>query len=146
MIWGIEYFMGLNIFVMGWVSVLVLSLFLFLFGYFGLRASEKEPAHKSLELTAYTMVVALFLAFTSIPSFCAGIVLVVAYTLISRYMFKQKIHKFSVSFVALWLLLFIFALLPDEWRIIMMVFSVIYFFISSEIDVKRKKREEKTKK
>jgi len=138
MAWGIEYFVYLDAFSMSWLAALLLFLFLWIFTYFALRPLVPSPRDKALWITCCTFVAALFLAFTQIPSLWVGFILVIVYALVYRHEMKQTKHEFISSLIALWVLLTIFALLPDEWRVVLIIFSFIYFYLASEIDVRKK--------
>ena len=140
MAWGLEYFVGLDIFSYGWFNWVFFIGFFLIFSYVGLRATEEKPWHAALKLVACTLVVALLLAFTSIPSFWSGIIIVIAYTLIRRHLFKPTLHSWITSFIALWFILIILALIPVAYTLVFSIFLLIYFYWVSEMDIKSLKK------
>ena len=145
MAWGISYFMGIDVFQYGWFAVFYLLGFFILFSYLGFRATREKPWHDAAKLVGLTMVVGLFLAFTSIPSFWVGIIVVIVFTLIRRWMVKTEFHDYVSNFIALWILLLILSLIPIEYAYVYSAFMLIYFYWVSEMDIKTTKKEKEAK-
>lgn len=146
---GIQYFMGLDYFTLGWFGWLYFLGFLLIFGYLGLRATDPDPWRTSAKLAGGTSVVALFCAMTSLPSFWSGIIVVIGYILIRKYIVRPYNHAFISSVIFLWILLLIFSLIPAAFGYAFSAFSLMVFYLLSEFDIrserKRKERESASK-
>jgi len=138
---GAEYFAGLDVFAYGWFSTLFIFCFLLVFTYLGIRATEDKAWDKSVQIAAFSMAGALLASFLNIPSLWVGVIVVFVFVIAQKVVLKLSLKKTAKDFVPLWTMLFIFSMVPDWLRLPFSVFSVIYFYVQSEIEIKHKKSE-----
>lgn len=127
--WGFEHFAHFDAFTIGLPTALILLVFIFLFPYFSLRGYIKKPSEKALQISGYTFLFALILAFTSIPSMWTGFLLVIIYALAQKYVLKTKLSNWIKNLLTLWIILSIFAIVDDFSRILLTIISIFYIYI-----------------
>jgi hypothetical protein len=142
---GAEYFAGLDVFAMGWFSALFMFCFLLIFTYLGIRATEDKAWDKAVQIAALSMAGALLASFLNIPSIWVGVILVFVFILAQKSVLKQDMKTVAKNFLPLWIMLFIFSMVPDWLRLPFSGFSIVYFYVQSEIEVKREKMKSKDK-
>jgi len=141
----IEYFAGFDIFPLGWFSWVYTICFLFVFVYLGIRATEPKARDKALEITGGTAFVALLVAFTNLPSFWSGVILVFGLVISKQLVLKWNKRDVITSFISLWVLLLIWGFVPFEYGYPFSAFGLFYFYLVSEFDIRNKKKKEAAK-
>ncbi|VVB75953.1 Uncharacterised protein [uncultured archaeon] len=139
LIW--RYFAGFDSFHFGLLSALGLLMFLFAFSYAAYRGREENPMQLAAEVSIYVMVFALALDFMNVPSLIVGILIILAYELISKHLCKTRFRVWVEGFISLWILLTIFALVGEYLRPIIGVIGLVIFFAMSEVRVRELQKE-----
>ncbi len=142
---GAEYFAGLDVFAYGWFSALFIFCFLLIFTYLGIRATEGKAWDKAVEVAAITMAGALLASFLNIPSIWIGVIVVFVFAWAQKSVLNQSFKTAAKNFIPLWIMLFIFSMVPDWLRLPFSAFSIVYFVVQSEIDVRQEKLKGKDK-
>lgn len=143
---GIEFIMGFDFFTFDWFTWIFFTGFILVFAYIGYRATEDKAWDKALLTTGATMLVALFCALTSLPSFWSGIIVLLGFVVAKQRLTKPSWHVLISSFIFLWVLVAILAIIPGEFGYAFDAFLIIMFYLLSEFDIRAEKKKKDSEK
>lgn len=144
MAYGLDYFSGLDVFSQGYVAIILLVVFVYLFTYLGLRSGEKAKERTGL-ITIATFVVLFFSSLLGLPSIVTGFLGVTAWSLAQKHYIKQTAKEWVPSFFVLWAMLWLFALVGDYMRWPLVFFGLAYNYIWSELIIREEKKKKEKK-
>jgi hypothetical protein len=147
MAWGIEFLEGFDAFHFGADAIINGFFIMLVFSYVSRRGYTDKPFEEALEILGATYFVAFCLSIFGFPPLIVAIGLVIAYSLIQKFMFKTEFRPWLVSFVSLWIVFGMICLLDASVRnIFTWGVSILYFFLMGEISTRKKAKEKASEK
>ena len=142
-----DYFSSLSLFTGGLAGAIYYFILFFVFFYFGNRGyKEYDPYEMSMQILAPVFIFAFLCLIAGIPTFVAGVGVVVVYILAADHYKNFKNKKFFFFSGYLFLLLILLSVLPSSLRSITLWLSIIISFITSEYRIRDLEKEKKSKK
>ena len=138
--WGLNYFATFDAFSLGAIVVIQTVIFVYAFTYLGVKGNTDKPVEKAGSI-ALAMLAAIFLtSIFGLPSIVTGFIGVITWSLAMKHYMKMEHRKWIVSFVVLWAMLTLFAVVDDFSRCGLIVFGLGYKFIEGEMQIRDKKK------
>jgi len=117
------------------------------FAYVSRRGYSDKPFEEALEIVGVSYLITFILSIFGFPPLIAAIGLIVAFSLIQKFMFKTEFRPWLVSFVSLCIVFGMVILIDESVRTLFMWgVTIPYFFIMGEIANRKKKNEKPAEK
>ena len=144
MIQGWDYIAGFHGFSFGIFGAIQLFLFLTIFALVSLHGRREKALETSLEFVAPAVLADFILLLFGIPDLFSALILVLVYSLMQKHVLKNSWGEWLYSFISLWILLGIFALLDGTMRwVLTIAMWIVYFLLGLEHKAKNNGKSEK---
>jgi Kef-type K+ transport system membrane component KefB len=143
--YGLEYFAGFDAFSQGLFGSFYLFFLLWLFSYLGSRGHSEKPTESALSTAIPVYVFAFFLNTIGVHSVIAGLLIIVAYVLVTKINTKMKPFKFAI-FCSYFATVFGILSFVDPWiRNALLIFALGAAYLQGNKRISDKKDKKSTK-